>query len=83
MKMQLALELDDAERDAFSHWVESAAVAVDPDRLRLTPGRAVRALIRTALGSETVTAAVIGQLQGAEKDRPEAEPVQETAPSVK
>ena len=63
MKMQLAVELDDAGRDEFHRWVEAVAVAVNPGQPRLTPGQAVRALIRAAAGSQAVTAAVIDQLK--------------------
>jgi hypothetical protein len=63
MKMQLAVELDDAERDQFYRWVEAVAAAVKPGQPQLTPGQAVRALIRAAAGSEAVTAAVIDQLK--------------------
>jgi len=48
MKMQLAVELDDAGRDEFHRWVEAVAAAVNPGQPRLTPGQAVRALIRAA-----------------------------------
>ena len=62
MKMQLAVELNDAERDQFHRWVQAVAAAVNPGQPPLTPGQAVRALIRAAAGSQAVTAAVIGQL---------------------
>jgi len=62
MKMQLAVELDDAERDQFHRWVEAVAAAVNPGQPPLTPGQAVRALIRAAAGNPAVTAAVIDQL---------------------
>jgi hypothetical protein len=63
MRMQLAVELDDAGRDEFYRWVEAVAVAVNPGQPQLTLGQAVRALIRAAAGSEAVTAAVIDQLK--------------------
>ena len=63
MRMQLAVELDDAGRDEFYRWVEAVAVAVNLGQPQLTLGQAVRALIRAAAGSEAVTAAVIDQLK--------------------
>jgi hypothetical protein len=63
MRMQLAVELDDAGRDEFYRWVEAVAIAVNPGQPQLTPGQAVRALIRAAAGSEAVTAAIIDQLK--------------------
>ena len=48
MRMQLAVELDDAGRDEFYRWVEAVAVAVNPGQPQLTLGQAVRALIRAA-----------------------------------
>lgn len=63
MKIQLAVELDDAERDQFYRWVETVAAALKPGQPQLTPGQAVRALIRAAAGSQAVTAAVIDQLK--------------------
>ncbi len=41
MKMQLAVELDDAGRDEFYRWVEAVASAVNPGQPELTPGPAV------------------------------------------
>ncbi len=63
MKMQLAVELDDAGRDEFHRWVQAVASAACPGQPQLTPGQAVRALIRAAAGSQAVTAAVIDQLK--------------------
>ena len=63
MRMQLAVELDDAGRDEFYRWVEAVAVAVNLGQPQLTLGQAVRALIRAAASSEAVTAAVIDQLK--------------------
>jgi hypothetical protein len=41
MRMQLAVELDDAGRDEFYRWVEAVAVAVNLGQPQLTLGQGV------------------------------------------
>ena len=73
MTMQVAIHLNDAEHEAFSRWLASAAVAVDPDNPHL---EAISAMIRVTM-RYTDTGLVASQLRlerAAAKD-PKAPPI--------
>ncbi len=46
MTMQVAIHLNDVEHEAFSRWLASTAVAVDPDNPHLEASEAISAMIR-------------------------------------
>jgi hypothetical protein len=63
MTMQVALDLDDAEHDAFNLWLASTAVAVNPDDPHLEAGEAIRAMIRVTMRYSDITGQVASQLR--------------------
>jgi hypothetical protein len=60
---RITLDLGEEDYKALNRWVWSAALAVSPDRPRLSLAQALRAMIRAAAGDEAVTGAVVGQLR--------------------
>ena len=70
--MQVAIHLNDVEHEAFSCWLASTAVAVDPDNPHLEASEAISAMIRVAMRYSEVTGQVASQLRlerTAAKDR--------------
>jgi hypothetical protein len=70
--MQVAIHLNDAEHEAFSRWLASAAVAVDPDNPHLEASEAISAMIRVTMRYTDITGQVASQLRlerAAAKDR--------------
>jgi len=70
--MQVALHLNDVEHEAFSRWLASTAVAVDPANPHLEASEAISAMIRVAIRYTKVTGQVASQLRlerAAAKDR--------------
>lgn len=61
--MQVALDLDDAEHDAFHRWLATTAVAVNPDDPHLEAGEAIRAMIRVTMRYADITDQVASQLR--------------------
>ena len=61
--MQVAVHLDDAEHDAFSHWLAITAAAINPDDPHLEPGEAIRAMIQVTLRYPHISAQVASQLR--------------------
>ena len=69
--------LNDAEHEAFSRWLASAAVAVDPDNPHLEASEAISAMIRVTMRYTDITGLVASQLRlerAAAKD-PKAPPI--------
>ena len=71
MTMQVAIHLNDAEHEAFSRWLASAAVAVDLDNPHLEASEAISAMIRVTMRYADITGQVASQLrlERAAKDR--------------
>jgi len=70
--MQVAIHLNDVEHEAFSRWLASTAVAVNPDNPHLEAGEAISAMVRVAMRYTEVTGQVASQLRlehAAAKDR--------------
>ncbi len=63
MTMQVAIQLDDAEHDAFNHWLAITAAVINPDDPHLEPGEAIRAMIRVTLRYPDISAQVANQLR--------------------
>jgi hypothetical protein len=61
--MQVAIHLNDVEHEAFSRWLASTAVAVDPDNPHLEASDAIGAMIRVAMRYTEVTGQVASQLR--------------------
>ena len=61
--MQVAIHLNDAEHEAFSRWLASAAVAVDPDNPHLEASEAISAMIRVTMRYTDITGQVASQLR--------------------
>jgi hypothetical protein len=61
--MQVAIRLNDVEHKAFSRWLASTAVAVDPDNPHLEASNAISAMIRVAIRYTEVTGQVVSQLR--------------------
>jgi hypothetical protein len=61
--MQVAVHLNDAEHEAFSRWLASTAVAVDPDNPHLEASEAIGAMIRVTMRYTDVTDQVASQLR--------------------
>src|SRR6185437_4018388 len=64
--------LNDVEHEAFSRWLASTAVAVDPDNPHLEASEAISAMIRVAMRYSEITGQVASQLRlerTAAKDR--------------
>jgi hypothetical protein len=53
--MQVAIHLNDVEHEAFSRWLASAAVAVDPDDPHLEASEAISAMIRVTMRYTDIT----------------------------
>ena len=63
MTMQVAIHLNDVEHEAFSRWLASTAVAVDPDNPHLEASEAISAMIRVAMRYTDITGQVASQLR--------------------
>ena len=63
MTMQIAVDLDDAEHEAFGRWLTSTAAAVNPRDLHLDAGEAIRAMIRVTMRDTDITSTVASQLR--------------------
>ena len=61
--MQVAIDLTDAEHDAFNSWLASTAVTVNPDDPHLDAGEAIRAMIRITLRYTDITRQVASQVR--------------------
>jgi hypothetical protein len=61
--MQVAIHLNDVEREAFSRWLAGMAAAVDPDNPHLEASEAISAMIRVAMRYTEITGQVAGQLR--------------------
>ena len=75
--MQVAIDLTDAEHDAFNCWLASTAVTVNPNDPQLDAGEAMRAMIRVTMRYTDITSQVASQVRlerAAAKD-PKAPPV--------
>ena len=62
MTMQVAIHLNDVEHQAFSRWLASTAVAVDPDNPHLEASEAISAMIRVTMRYTDITGQVTSQL---------------------
>ena len=72
MTMQVAIHLNDVEHEAFSRWLASTAVTVDPDNPHLEASEAISAMIRVTMRHTDITGEVTRQLRlerAAAKDR--------------
>ena len=72
MTMQVAIHLNDVEHEAFSRWLASTAVAVDPDNPHLEASEAISAMIWVTMRHTDITGEVTRQLRlerAAAKDR--------------
>jgi hypothetical protein len=70
--MQVAIHLNDVEREMFSRWLANTAVAVDPDNPHLEASEAISAMIRATMRYSDITGQVASQLRlerAAAKDR--------------
>jgi hypothetical protein len=70
--MQVAIHLNDVEHEAFSRWLASTAVAVDPDNPHLEASEAISAMIWVTMRHTDITSEVTSQLRlerAAAKDR--------------
>ena len=63
MTMQVALHLNDVEHEAFSRWLASTAVAVDPENSHLEASEAISAMIRVTMRYADFTGQVASQLR--------------------
>ena len=63
MTMQIAVDLDDAEHEAFGRWLTSTAAAVNPRDPHLDAGEAIRAMIRVTMRDIGVTSTVASQVR--------------------
>jgi len=75
--MQVAIDLTDAEHDAFNRWLASTAVTVNPNDPQLDAGEAMRAMIRVTMRYTDITSQVASQvrLERAAAMDPKAPPV--------
>ena len=63
MPMQIAVDLDDAEHEAFGRWLASTAAAVNPRDPHLDVAEAIRAMIRVTMRDTGITRTVASQLR--------------------
>ena len=63
MTMQVTIHLKDVEHEAFSRWLASTTVAVDPDNPQLEASEAISAMIRVTMRYTEVTGQVASQLR--------------------
>ena len=63
MTIRIAVDLDDAEHEAFGRWLTSTAAAVNPRDPHLDAGEAIRAMIRVAMHDADITSTVASQLR--------------------
>jgi hypothetical protein len=63
MTMHIAVDLDDAEHEAFGRWLARTAAAVNPRDPRLDAGQAIRAMIRVTMRDTGMTSTVASQLR--------------------
>ena len=66
--VRITVDLDPADYTALNRWIESAAIAIDPDAVpfrRLSQSAAVRAMIDAAVKDTAVTGVVLGLLRQA------------------
>jgi hypothetical protein len=63
MTMQIAVDLDDAEHEAFGRWLASTAAAVNPRDPHLDAGEAIGAMIRVTMRDTEITSTVASQLR--------------------
>jgi hypothetical protein len=64
--VRITIDLDPAAYTALNRWIESAAIAVDPDAVpfrRLSQSAAVRAMIAATVKDEVVTSVVVDLLR--------------------
>jgi len=62
--MQVAVHLNDVEREAFARWLASTAAAADPDNPHLEAGEAISAMIRVTMRDTGITGQVASQRAG-------------------
>jgi hypothetical protein len=67
-RIRVTLDLDPAHYAKFNRWLGSAAIAMNPDRPRLSLARALRAMIDATAEDQTVSDKVIDRLRA--QDRP-------------
>jgi hypothetical protein len=63
MIMQIAVDLDDAEHEAFGRWLVSTAATVNPRDPHLDAGEAIRAMIRVTMRDTDITSTIASQLR--------------------
>ena len=63
MTIRIAVDLDDAEHEAFGRWLTSTAAAVNPRNPHLDAGEAIRAMIRVTMRDTGVTGTVASHLR--------------------
>jgi hypothetical protein len=63
MTMHIAVDLDDAEHEAFGRWLASTAAAVNPRDPHLDVAEAIRAMIRVTMRDTGMTSTVASQLR--------------------
>jgi hypothetical protein len=61
--MEIAVDLDDAEHEAFGRWLASTAAAVNPRDPYLDAGEAIRAMIRVTMHDADITSTVASHLR--------------------
>jgi len=67
-RIRVTLDLDPAHYAKFNRWLGSAAIAMNPDRPRLSLAKALRAMIDATADDQTVSDKVIDRLRAG--DRP-------------
>ncbi len=62
-RIRVTLDLDPAHYAKFNRWLGSAAIAMNPDRPRLSLAKALRAMIDATADDQTVSDKVIDRLR--------------------